>query len=73
MFLNFGGKGVVSYLIILNRKHEMFLNMDTDAGNIISSFLNRKHEMFLNYIQMPSLHLLILLNRKHEMFLNCTQ
>ena len=35
-------------MILLNRKHEMFLNVNTEKPREKTALLNRKHEMFLN-------------------------
>ena len=48
MFLNYTSTINGISVFILNRKHEMFLNIDLiniARGEVI---LNRKHEMFLN-------------------------
>ena len=55
----------------LNRKHEMFLNVDNVIFINSSISLNRKHEMFLNLPATAYKKKGYLLNRKHEMFLNC--
>ena len=58
------------HLLLLNRKHEMFLNNYRGTRKIISSQLNRKHEMFLNTGLLKPTVTSLKLNRKHEMFLN---
>ena len=55
---------------ILNRKHEMFLNVKNPRHALGTAYLNRKHEMFLNLSSLIILQAQSYLNRKHEMFLN---
>ena len=34
--------------ILINRKHEMFWNLNIPIFNLVKSLINRKHEMFWN-------------------------
>ena len=56
--------------MMLNRKHEMFLNNLDNIPPSVLQPLNRKHEMFLNIIYKSLNSIFNPLNRKHEMFLN---
>ena len=53
MFLNSPKTSIVKSSVILNRKHEMFLNSLLGFVNLYDKSLNRKHEMFLNAVPNP--------------------
>ena len=62
-----GGKGLERKI---NRKHEMFWNLETKGSTASKTLINRKHEMFWNVVTHCLECLLFAINRKHEMFWN---
>ena len=70
MFLNAVALVLLISINLLNRKHEMFLNLKYKYQKHLHLILNRKHEMFLNSRNGSNRIWAPKLNRKHEMFLN---
>ncbi len=57
-------------LILVEPKHEMYLNFDKSPFTAYNYIVEPKHEMYLNNSTPTSINLVVDVEPKHEMYLN---